>query len=144
MMAYGGRNDGLFRGAILQSGGAFPLTSPDTAGFQGTFDSLISKTNCSSLENASAREKLTCIRKLSVSEFISKVGSSTGQAVDGDFSRTSIQRALPAGKYIKVPTIVGSKYIARNKELQGLIVFSKYGRRHSVSADGNHHYRPTV
>jgi len=109
IMAYGGRDDGLFRGAILQSGGAFPLTGPDTAAFQSTFDSLISKTNCSSLAGASAREKLSCIRKLSIDVFRSSVGSSTGQSVDGDFTRTSIQRALPAGKYIKVPTIVGSR-----------------------------------
>ncbi|KAF5525841.1 Lipase 1 [Colletotrichum aenigma] len=80
MMAYGGRNDSLFRGAILQSGGAFPLTLPNTTAFQSTFDSL----------------------------FRAKVGSSTGQSVDGDFTRTSIQQALPAGQYIKIPTVVGA------------------------------------
>ncbi|KAF5014884.1 hypothetical protein F66182_13976, partial [Fusarium sp. NRRL 66182] len=36
MMAYGGRDDGLFRGAIMESGGAFPLTGPDTPAFQET------------------------------------------------------------------------------------------------------------
>lgn len=108
-MAYGGRDDGLFRGAILQSGGAFPLTSPDTPAFQKTFDSLITNTTCYALFNASATEKLDCIRELPVDVFRANVGSSTGQSIDGDFTRTSIQRALPAGKYLKVPTIVGSK-----------------------------------
>ncbi|KAF4901836.1 Lipase 1 [Colletotrichum fructicola] len=108
MMAYGGRNDGLFRGAILQSGGAFPLTPPNTTAFQSTFDSLINETNCSSVVNGSASDKLDCIRKLPVEEFRAKVGSSTGQSVDGDFTRTSIQRALPAGQYIKIPTVVGT------------------------------------
>ncbi|TDZ14146.1 putative secreted lipase [Colletotrichum orbiculare MAFF 240422] len=108
MMAYGGRDDGLFRGAILESGGAFPLTLPDTASFQSTFDSLLSKTNCSSLVTAGAEEKLACIRTLPVDVFRANVGSSTGQSVDGDFSRTSIQRALPDGKYLKVATIVGT------------------------------------
>ncbi|KAH8895352.1 alpha/beta-hydrolase [Thozetella sp. PMI_491] len=108
MMAYGGRDDGLFRGAILESGGAFPLTPPDTAAFQSTFDSLIKNTTCSSLINSSASEKLDCIRKLPVETFRAKVGSSTGQSVDGDFTRTSIQLALPAGKYIKIATIVGT------------------------------------
>ncbi|KAH9240127.1 hypothetical protein K456DRAFT_1719459 [Colletotrichum gloeosporioides 23] len=87
MMAYGGRDDGLFRGAILQSGGAFPLTPPNTT---------------------AASDKLDCIRKLPVDEFRAKVGSSTGQSVDGDFTRTSIQRALSAGQYIKIPTVVGT------------------------------------
>ena len=44
MMAYGGRDDRLFRGAILQSGGAFPLQRPDTTSFQQTFDALLTNT----------------------------------------------------------------------------------------------------
>jgi carboxylesterase type B len=114
MMAYGGRNDNLFRGAILQSGGAFPLTGPNTTAFQSTFDSLISKTNCSALKNTTAEEKLGCVRKLPVDVFRAAVGPSTGQSVDGEIFRTSIQRALPAGEYIKVPTIVGGKSIVAN------------------------------
>ncbi|KAF0318341.1 carboxylesterase [Colletotrichum asianum] len=108
MMAYGGRDDGHFRGAILGSGGAFPLTPANTTVFQSTFDSLVDGTNCSAVVNGSASDKLDCIRKLPVEEFRTKVGSSTGQSVDGDFTRTSIQRALPAGQYIKVPTVVGT------------------------------------
>ncbi|KAK2599781.1 hypothetical protein N8I77_011506 [Diaporthe amygdali] len=108
MLAYGGRDDGLFRGAILESGGAFPLTPPDTEKFQSTFDSLIGNTSCSSQTNASAAEKLDYIRRLPVDIFRAKVGSSTGQSVDGDFSRTSIQRALPAGEYVKIATIIGT------------------------------------
>ena len=108
MMAYGGRNDHLFRAAILQSGGAFPLTRPDTPAFQTTFDSLITNTTCSTFANATATEKLNCIRTLPVDVFRANAGRSTGQSIDGDFTRTSIQRALPAGAYIHVPTIVGA------------------------------------
>lgn len=107
-MAYGGRNDKLFRAAILQSGGAFPLTPPDTISFQSTFDSLILNTTCRSVVNGSAIEKLECIRNLPTEKFIDDVGSSTGQSIDGSFSRTSIQRALPEGRYIKIPTLIGS------------------------------------
>lgn len=106
-MAYGGRDDGLFRGAILQSGGAFPLTAPNTTAFQSTFDSLITNTTCSTLANSSAADKLDCIRSLPLDVFRASVGPSTGQSIDGDFARTSIQRALPAGEYVKVATIVG-------------------------------------
>jgi ribosomal protein L14 len=107
MMAYGGRDDGLFRGAILQSGGAFPLTAPNTTAFQATFDSLITNTSCSPFADSSAAEKLKCIKSLPLDVFRANVGSSTGQSVDGDFIRTSIQRALPVGRYVKVATIVG-------------------------------------
>ena len=108
MMAYGGRNDRLFRGVILQSGGAFPLTRPDTASFQETFDKLVNS-SCPLLAKASAREKLDCIRKLPVDNFRKNVGSATGQSVDGTFSHTSIQRAILEGKYVKLATMIGSK-----------------------------------
>lgn len=109
-MAYGGRNDGLFRGAILQSGGAFPLTGPETSTFQETFDSLITNTTCAStVANASAIAQLDCIRDLPISVFLDSVGSGTGQSIDGVFTQTSIQFALPAGKYVKVATMVGGK-----------------------------------
>ncbi|KAI9148222.1 LOW QUALITY PROTEIN: Lipase 1 [Paramyrothecium foliicola] len=108
MMAYGGRDDGLFRGAILQSGGAFPLTPPDTEVFQSTFDSLLTETECSDFVNGTAEEKVECIRQLPLDVFKAKSGPDTGQSIDGDFSRTSIQTALAKGEYVKVATIVGS------------------------------------
>ncbi|KAL2872735.1 Alpha/Beta hydrolase protein [Aspergillus lucknowensis] len=108
MMAYGGRDDKLFRAGILQSGGAFPLTLANTTAFQETFDSLITDTSCVSLKDASAAEQLDCIRQLPVETFLSSVGSSTGQSIDGSFTQTSVQFAFPEGKYVKVATIVGA------------------------------------
>ncbi|KAK7955246.1 alpha/beta-hydrolase [Apiospora saccharicola] len=110
MMAYGGRNDGLFRGAIMQSGGAFPLELPNATSFQQTFDSLLTNTTCSATltPSASAEEQLDCIRALPIDVFRATVGPKTGQSIDGDFTRTSIQFALPAGQYLKVPTVVGA------------------------------------
>jgi len=107
MAAYGGRDDGLFRAAILQSGGAFPLSRPDAPAPQAAFDSLITNTNCASLAKANASEQLDCIRRLPIAEFRAKVGGTTGQYIDGGFSPTSIQFAFPAGKYVKVATMVG-------------------------------------
>jgi carboxylesterase type B len=143
MMAYGGRNDNLFRGAILQSGGAFPLTGPNTTAFQSTFDSLISKTNCSALGNGTAEEKLSCIRKLPVDVFKSVVGPSVGQSVDGEIFRTSIQRALPAGSYIKVPTIVGGRSFVVYGVMRAHDRASEHRRRNSVSSDW-HEYHGTI
>ncbi|KAE8400773.1 Alpha/Beta hydrolase protein [Aspergillus pseudonomiae] len=108
MMAYGGRDDGLFRGAILESGGAFPLTLPNTTSFQQTFDSLITNTSCSTLTGSTAAEQLDCIRALPIDTFLSSVGDATGQSIDGSFTTTSVQFAFPAGEYVKVATIVGT------------------------------------
>ncbi|RDW90409.1 uncharacterized protein DSM5745_02184 [Aspergillus mulundensis] len=108
MMAYGGRDDKLFRGAILESGGAFPLTYANTSTFQETFDNLVTETPCKLFANATAAEQLDCIRQLPIETFLDSVGSSTGQSIDGSFTQTSLQFALPAGKYVKVPTIVGT------------------------------------
>jgi hypothetical protein len=111
MMAYGGRDDGLFRGAIMESGGAFPLTLPNTTAFQATFNTLITNTTCSPLVNASSTAQLDCIRTLPIDVFRASVGASTGQSIDGDFTRTSVQFGFPAGDYVKVPTIVGGERI---------------------------------
>ncbi|OGM47422.1 hypothetical protein ABOM_002563 [Aspergillus bombycis] len=108
MMAYGGRDDSLFRGAILESGGAFPLTLPNTTSFQQTFDSLITNTSCSTRAGSPAAEQLDCIRALPIDTFLSSVGDATGQSIDGSFTTTSVQFAFPAGKYVKVATIVGT------------------------------------
>ncbi|KAK8017794.1 Alpha/Beta hydrolase protein [Apiospora rasikravindrae] len=110
MMAYGGRDDGLFRGAIMESGGAFPLELPNATSFQQTFDSLLTNTSCSTTlaQDATAAQQLDCIRALPINVFRASVGSKTGQSIDGDFTRTSIQFALPAGGYLKVATIVGT------------------------------------
>ncbi|KAL4943527.1 Alpha/Beta hydrolase protein [Aspergillus oleicola] len=108
MMAYGGRNDNLFRAGILESGGSFPLTYANTSSFQATFDSLITGTACKSFANTSADHQLDSVRKLPIETFLSSVGSSTGQSIDGSFTQTSLQFALEAGKYVKVATIVGT------------------------------------
>ena len=89
MMAYGGRDDGLFRGAILESGGAFPLTGPNTTAFQSTFDSLITNTTCASLADASASKQLNCIRGLPIEVYLDSVGPNVGQSIDGSFTQTS-------------------------------------------------------
>ncbi|KAL4968538.1 Alpha/Beta hydrolase protein [Aspergillus stella-maris] len=107
-MAYGGRDDNLFRAGILESGGSFPLTYANTSSFQETFDSLITSTTCTSVANASTAQQLDCIRQLPIETFLSSVGSSTGQSIDGGFTQTSLQFALEAGKYVKVATIVGT------------------------------------
>jgi carboxylesterase type B len=108
LVSYGGQDAGLYRGAILQSGGAFPLTYPNATAFQKTFDGLVVNTTCSRVANATSEELLDCIRALPIEEFRKSVGTSTGQSIDGDFTPTSIQFAFPEGRYVKVATLVGT------------------------------------
>jgi carboxylesterase type B len=139
MMAYGGRDDGLFRAAVLQSGGAFPLTSATSPSFQATFDQLVDNTVCVSLKNATAAEQLDCIRQLPIEEFLAKVGRGTGQSID-DFSPTSLQFALPAGKIVKVPVLVGGEaLLLAGRELLADETFSEHGRRNHIGAEEHQH-----
>lgn len=108
LTAFGGRDDGLFRGGILMSGGAFPLTLPNTTAFQATFDTLLTNSTCAATLNGTAQQQLDCIRTLSTADFLAKAGRSTGESIDGGFAQTSIQFSMPAGKFIKVPMMVGS------------------------------------
>jgi hypothetical protein len=147
MVAYGGRDDGLFRGAILQSGGAFPLSYPNTTAYQKTFDGLITKTECSSLADALAEAQLECIRRLPIDVYRASVGSSTGQSIDGGFTPTSIQFAFPAGKYVKVATMVGGKRELPFAENTCCLVLmstaSKHGRGHDLGSHQHQYRGPT-
>jgi carboxylesterase type B len=139
MMAYGGRDDGLFRAAVLQSGGAFPLTSATSPAFQATIDQLIDNTLCASLRNATAAAQLDCIRQLPIEEFLAKVGRSTGQSID-DFSPTSLQFAMPAGKFVKVPVLVGGRALdLGGRQPLADKTFSQHGRRNDVGAEEHQH-----
>jgi cholinesterase len=59
LAAYGGRDDGLFRAAIMQSGSVVEETSPRHFPKQVMYDALIASTGCSEAEDS-----LDCMRNL--------------------------------------------------------------------------------
>ncbi|KAF1997114.1 alpha/beta-hydrolase [Amniculicola lignicola CBS 123094] len=107
LTAYGGRNDKLFRGAIMQSGN--PIN-------YGTFDyPPFDFLNASSLLgcNTTTTSTLDCLRALPFSTLNTFINSTLGQfswkpIIDHDFIRglTSIQ--LSRGEFVHVPIISGA------------------------------------
>ena len=113
LTAYSGRDDKLFRGAIMQSGNPInfgPLPDPAT-GYADMYDELTKRTSCSNTTSP-----LECLRLLPAEQLNTAINT-TSQALnitnfmpclDGDFiqKRTSLQ--LAAGEFVHVPIISGA------------------------------------
>ncbi|OHF00001.1 carboxylesterase [Colletotrichum orchidophilum] len=114
LIAYGGRDDGLFHGAIMQSGGMvekWPYNVKDPAAYtKDLYLNLTETTSCSE-----AVSPLECLRNLPV-ETISAalnvsntpVFSGTGLGpwltqVDGDFLQDGPTASLNRGHFVRVP-----------------------------------------
>ncbi|CAK7199868.1 hypothetical protein SEUCBS139899_002554 [Sporothrix eucalyptigena] len=112
MTAYGGRNDGLFAGAIPES--PFFPTSRTVAESEFQFDAVASATGCSR-----AADELDCLRGLDINTFqtanvaLSFPGGSGPPdyyflpVIDGDFSRKQMYVQFARGEFVRVPTLVG-------------------------------------
>ncbi|KAF5718612.1 carboxylesterase family [Fusarium mundagurra] len=107
ILAYNGRDDGLFRAGIMQSGGPifyYPMTA-----VQKHFDSLAKLAGCD--ENP---DKLQCLRALPFSQLNAAVNSSEDltqrwhPVVDGSFIPARPTEMLANGSFLKVPIIVGA------------------------------------
>lgn len=115
LIAYGGRDDGLFRGAISQSGVAVGLapTSVTASSWQPYFDAIVEAANCSTGTNSSA---LACLRAVPA-PILSNIFNSTvtrsasfSPVIDGDFIPDSGSNLLLAGKFVKVPYLMGANH----------------------------------
>ncbi|KAJ9151369.1 Carboxylic ester hydrolase [Pleurostoma richardsiae] len=113
MAAYDGRDDGLFRAGIQESGslitGAVSGTVPGAA--QTAYKSLLNATNCTG-----AIDRLDCLRQLPAVELNSVLNgtnsslysSGYGMVVDGDIVRNVGSVSLRDGTFVKVPILYGS------------------------------------
>ncbi|KAL0936581.1 carboxylesterase family protein [Colletotrichum truncatum] len=118
VLAYNGRDDGLFRGAIAQSGfgGVIPRWSGgfnNTEAYQTIYDTLVSKIpSCSS--NVGTQESLECLRTAPLEEFNAVLNASDAQAfrfppvLDGDFIADYATNQINRGDFVKVPILIGS------------------------------------
>ncbi|KAL1305900.1 hypothetical protein AAFC00_004044 [Neodothiora populina] len=109
LVAYNGRDDKLFRGAIMESGSS--ISSGGLRGsdfYQPRYDSLVKTTGCSN-----DSDSLDCLRKvpftvlnnaLNTTEF----NSGWKPTIDGDIiaKHTSIQ--IADGEFVHVPIIIGA------------------------------------
>jgi carboxylesterase type B len=112
LTAYSGRDDKLFRGAIMQSGNPInygPLSDP--LELANMYNELTRRTNC-----ANQTSPLSCLRALPAAQLNTAINTTsttlnvTGfrPILDGDFiqKRTSLQ--LEAGEFVHVPIIDGA------------------------------------
>ncbi|KKA28950.1 hypothetical protein TD95_005342 [Thielaviopsis punctulata] len=113
LVAYGGRDDHLFRSAIMQSGSALPTLRKHltTADWQPYWVALLNQTSCTSATNAAA---LQCLRAMDAHKLSNIFNSSFAPypgitaAIDGDFLTESSTYAVRGGKMLAVPIIMGT------------------------------------
>ncbi|KAL4810370.1 Alpha/Beta hydrolase protein [Aspergillus unguis] len=109
LTAYGGRNDNLFRAAILQSGNPIFYGSENgTQASQPSFEAIVSKVGCSS-----SWDRLQCLREVPFSKLNATMDGSLGSlsftpTIDGDLIRDYGSRQLQHGQFVKVPIIAGA------------------------------------
>lgn len=112
MTAYGGRDDGLFRGVIFESGGpggGSRYATPAT--WQPFYNNITRATNCST-----ANDTLGCLRTVPVDALSAVLnstvasGASYGAQIDGDIVRSSATTQLLNGQFVKVPIISGRNH----------------------------------
>ncbi|KAH8590477.1 Alpha/Beta hydrolase protein [Bisporella sp. PMI_857] len=119
LMAYGGRDDGLFHAAVGHSNSFGMQLTVDESQYQ--YDALIKRAKCDQAKNAGATvDSFKCLQELSIDDLvkINLQGPHPGETqaplfmysnvVDGDFTMDYTYKAFQDGKFIKVPTIFGS------------------------------------
>lgn len=110
LLAYGGRDDGLFRSAIQQSGGFVGNGRYGNASAWDVYYNNITRaTNCSD-----ASDTLGCLRKVPVDALSAVFNSSVtaqvpfwGAQIDGDMIQSSGTQQLLNGAVVKVPLLHG-------------------------------------
>jgi carboxylesterase type B len=112
MAVYGGRDDGLFRGAILQSGSisVFPWEKANSNKLNEIFARVTSRLGC-----ANVTDQLGCIREVPYDKIVSafdvfqrsKMPLMT-PTIDGDLFHEHPVKSFQEGRYVKIPTIVGT------------------------------------
>ncbi|KAK1986730.1 carboxylesterase [Colletotrichum cereale] len=115
MLAYGGRDDGLYRAAILQSGtglgtdfGEVQSAAAAAATWQDYYDAIVDKVNCTT-----AASTLACLRGVpawDLSDVINATaaGPAFGSVVDGDFLVADRHELVNQGRFTRVPLLVGA------------------------------------
>lgn len=101
LLAYGGRDDGLFSAAIMESGNPYsPSLITSEAEKEYYFQRLLSVTNCTQ-----ALDSLACLRSAPALSLLE--AASWPISVDGEILLESEASAMAEGHFLKVPTIVG-------------------------------------
>ncbi|KAF2019233.1 alpha/beta-hydrolase, partial [Aaosphaeria arxii CBS 175.79] len=110
LTAYGGRDEGLFRAAIMQSGNpVFYGVQNGTQQSQPVFDELVKETGC-----YETVDRVQCLRELPFERLNRTLGAlfltagGLGPVIDGDIIRNYGSLQLERGEFVKVPIITGA------------------------------------
>lgn len=106
ILAFGGRDDSLFRAAIADSGGPLGAQPPTANASLATWNGIVNLTGCSS-----AQDKISCLRSVSVAQYTNAVNHTSGPyspVHDGDFLQTYNSVQVKSGEFLKVPLLTGS------------------------------------
>jgi carboxylesterase type B len=107
LVAYGGRDDGLFRGAIMESG-YMSTSTLNASAFDVYYDSVVADANCSS-----AADTLACLREVPVetlSDIFNSTSASFGPITDGEFLVDKTVNLLDNGQFVHVPFLMGQNH----------------------------------
>lgn len=110
LIAYDGRNDSLFSGAIQESGYTTSLGPyPTTQAWDKVVANISSGVGCSN-----SSDVLGCLRGVPVDRLNSVInstatsGASYGLVIDGDFITDHATKLLDQGRFVHVPLLLGS------------------------------------
>ncbi|KAM3074081.1 hypothetical protein ACMFMF_006105 [Clarireedia jacksonii] len=151
MTAYGGRDDGLFIGAMGES--PFFPTQPRVSELEWQFDRYLNATGCSYTYGASADEAMGCLRSQSTATLQAANVASPypGQAasplfyftptIDGDFIRDYPYNLFDQGRFVDIPVMFGddtnegASFAANATTPDDLAMFFKNNYPQLTSAD---------
>lgn len=109
LLAYNGRDDGIFAHAIAESGAPIGLSPyPTVQSQQPVYDNITRAAGCSN-----SSDTLACLRTLSTSQLNAIINSTAtagaryGPVIDNDFIVTSAAEQLSNGNFVHVPYIIG-------------------------------------
>lgn len=113
LMAYGGRDDGLFQAVASESNSYGQQLTVEESQYQ--YDSLIDRVGCKN-----EKDTLKCLRGKDIKTIAknNQISATPGgpgglplfyysNVIDGDFTQDYAYKQLDAGKFIKVPAIFG-------------------------------------
>jgi carboxylesterase type B len=103
--AFGGRDDGLFRGIISQSGAEGTRVKNITSQ-QTTFDNIVRSVGCDT-----SADKLDCLRSVPFNVLNASIATTSGRyfpIVDGDIVSDYSTTLLAEGKFTKTPFLIGT------------------------------------
>lgn len=104
MFGYGGRDDKLFRGAILESGGPQGCQVETLSWYNSAIENLTRTVGC-----WGAKDQLACLRSLDYTTLFAAHPSVVwNPLLDGDFLQGYPSQLVERGQYVKVPIITGA------------------------------------